>query len=245
MMISNNYLKKILSATIRCFFPHTCVLCGYPAKRTQDLCQPCLDDLPILAHSCPRCANNFTASLELLCGSCLKENPPFDYTHALFSYESPISNLITELKFQHNLVNAKVLGELMAEAIENKWYQHKSLPDIIIPMPLHNTRLKERGFNQALEIARPIAKRLHLPLDLTSKRIKFTQAQTTLQVKARAKNMKNAFYIDPSFTYQHVAILDDVITTGQTVTALSKALKQAGVHKIDIWCCAKVIKNGY
>ena len=92
-----------------------------------------------------------------ICGACLKNPPPFDLTHALFPYQPPIMQLIIALKFQHQLSYAQALGEWLTQAIQQGWYRHQPLPDLIIPVPLHPRRLRERGFNQALEIARPIA----------------------------------------------------------------------------------------
>ena len=142
------------------------------------------------------------------------------------------------MKFGHNLIYAKILGELFAHFIQEKY--QTNLPEIIIPVPLHNSRLRQRGFNQALEIARPIAKKLKTSLDVSScERSKNTIAQTELNMNERIKNLNNAFALIKSLNYKHVAIFDDVVTTGSTVHELSKVLRKAGVIKIDVWCCAK------
>lgn len=148
------------------------------------------------------------------------------------------------MKFQHALTNARLLGELLAEKIQQDWYREKSLPDVIIPIPLHKKRLRERGFNQALEIARFTAKKLHLPIDASSSlRTKPTLAQTTLSAKERQKNLRGAFLIKENFRYQKVAVIDDVITTGHTMMAFCQALKNQGAAQIDVWCCARAIDN--
>ncbi len=176
----------------------------------------------------------------LVCGQCLQKTPPFDATHALYSYQQPLIKLILELKFNQALVNARLLGEQLAAAVLQVWYKTKPLPNLIIPIPLHPTRLKERGFNQALEIARPIANMLKLPIDTTHcHRSKSTAPQATLLATERRKNVKGAFSVTENFTGQHVAVIDDVITTGSTVTEFCKVLKQHGVQKIDVWCCAR------
>lgn len=220
--------------------PATCILCGEKTDQEQDLCQPCWLDLPFLNHACPRCAQPMPESTDpFTCGACLKETPPYDATYALFFYQAPITKIITHLKFGHSLVNARILGELLATHIQEKWYQNKPLPEVIIPMPLHPQRLKERGFNQALEIARPIAKKLQMPLDFTAcQRTKATLAQATLTAVSRKQNIKNAFSIS-HLPYLHVAVIDDVITTGQTMQEFCKILKQYGVLSIDVWCCAR------
>src|SRR5579863_1691479 len=131
--------------------PFTCILCGRKSDRQQDLCSACLQDLPIIAQSCPRCANKTT--FENLCGLCLREPPPFTLTHALFAYEEPVISMILDLKFRQRLAYARIFGELLAEKIKTCWYRGKPLPDLLIPVPLHEQRLIERGFNQALELA--------------------------------------------------------------------------------------------
>jgi ComF family protein len=127
----------------------------------------------------------------------------------------------------------------MAEKVR-RYYQNQNPPDCIIPVPLHPLRLKQRGFNQALEIARPIAKKLKIPIDTTHcLRIVATLPQAAISATARKHNIKNAFIVNPLLKAKHVAIVDDVLTTGSTVTELAQRLKKSGVQKIDIWCCAR------
>jgi ComF family protein len=149
--------------------------------------------------------------------------------------------LITQLKFSNKLIYAKILAELF---INHLSYLNEPLPQCIIPVPLHRSRLRERGFNQALELAKPIAKRLAIPLDFKScTRVIATKAQSQILASERKKNIKNAFVIKQNFQYQHVAIVDDVMTTGSTVAELSKTLRKHGVKQIDIWCMARTSKN--
>jgi len=219
--------------------PYHCILCRAYCTRKQDLCEDCHAGLPVITHACPRCAQVMTTP-GLACGTCLSKQPPFDVTHALYLYQEPISNLILNLKFQHTLVNARILGELLLLKIQSDWYSEKPLPEVIIPIPLHATRLKERGFNQALEIARPIAHSLDLPIDYTScARQQATLAQATLHPKERKQNIKNAFQIVKPLPYRHIAVIDDVITTGHTINEFCKTVKKAGVQQIDVWCCAR------
>ena len=226
------------------FFPPIGILCHSPSDTVNDICQACLNELPILPQSCPQCAKTLPegTTSTLSCGQCLKFPPPFDATYALFSYEPPITKMIMGLKFSEKLVNARVLGALMADAVLSRWYVDKRLPHLIMPVPLHPKRLQERGFNQALEIGRTLTKRLDLPMDKHGcSRIKHTSPQATLAKNSRNQNMKNAFQVHRDYTNQHIALLDDVTTTGQTLTELSKALKKAGAAHIDIWCCAKTL----
>jgi ComF family protein len=240
-----NKIKKIYPWVL----PYTCLLCKHPSTLSIDLCHDCLHSLPSLTQSCMRCANAFTlenTNLNLCCGECLKKPPAFDKTFALFSYDFPIPQLIMQLKFQGNLMNAKLLGTLLSNALTTGWYAQQPLPEVIIPMPLHPQRLRERGFNQTIEIARPIAKALKIPLNLHDcHRIKATLAQAQLSLTDRQKNLEQAFVVAKHFNYHHVAVIDDVITTGQTMTTFCKALKKSGVAQIDVWCCAKTQWKGY
>lgn len=234
MKIITDYLKK----TAAWLLPYTCILCHQSAQRNQDLCLNCYDELPHLTHACPRCARPLKeVSSDTLCGHCLRHNPPFTTTLSLFYYEPPITRLILELKFNQNLAHARVLGELLAEKILR---QKLPLPKLIIPVPLHPQRLKERGFNQAIEIARPIARALQLPLDTEScQRIRHTAAQATLSADARLQNIKNAFHISKNLNQQAIAVVDDVITTGHTLMEFCNTLKKNGAGPITIWCCAR------
>jgi len=186
-----------------------------PSYRDKDLCRNCEIDLPWVNASLP---NNIIA---------------------VFYYQYPIDHLISALKFANKLIYAKVLGELMADRLVYS-YKCGSFPEVIVPVPLHKYRLRERGYNQALELARPIAKQLNIPIDFNScVRIKHTEAQSLVPAKQRQKNVKNAFEVSKNFSAQHVAVIDDVITTGNTIRELSKVLLQSGVSRIDLWCCAK------
>lgn len=218
-----------------------CVLCGGKPHSNIALCEACTEDLPWITHACMRCALPLPkdALIDQLCGNCLQHDLPFHRTIALFDYQTPIDRLITGLKFHDRLVYAKLLGELLAQCLIKR-YQHQTWPTCIIPMPLHKKRLRERGFNQSVEIARPLVKAFAIPLDRKScSRVRATVAQTSLPATERRQNIKNAFVVDAAFTAKHVAILDDVVTTGSTITELSWMLKNVGVEQIDVWCCAR------
>lgn len=149
-------------------------------------------------------------------------------------------SMIRKLKFNHQLIYARSLGALLAIQARESWYAGQSLPNRLIPVPLHPHRLSERGFNQALEIGRHVARELGLMLDYRAvTRVKATRAQSGLSKTARRENMRGAFNCQTRFDGLHVAILDDVVTTGQTVTELSQVLRQQGAAKIDIWCCGR------
>jgi ComF family protein len=236
MHFYKHYLKKIENWLL----PYTCLLCKKLTRNGQDVCHDCEQLFPLLNQACLSCAYPLTRIFATHCNRCIKTPPPFDRTHALYLYEAPIKQLILELKFKHALMNARILGEILANHIQKKWYLQKSLPDYIIPVPLHPNRLKERGFNQALEMARPIAKIIKRPIQYKNiHRVKSTFAQATLNAVERHHNMQEAFIIDLDLSHRYIAVIDDVITTGETLLSFCKMLKQAGAQKIDIWCCAR------
>lgn len=197
--------------------------------------------MPWLTHCCQLCAVPLAAqSQSAYCGACLQQPPIFHQAHALFLYSTPVNRLIWDLKFRHRLAVAQVLGYLLAEQMAVYYAQQTCYPDVLIPVPLHRNRLRERGFNQALELARPISKQLKIPLDFTvCKRIRETATQTGLSAKERAKNVKHAFTLQKQLKAQHVCLIDDVMTTGHTIAALSHSLQRQGTTRIDVWCSAR------
>lgn len=234
------FLAKFINPLLDQLFPSICLFCGLFAKRSISLCIACEQDLPILTHHCLQCAQVLTSVAICRCGDCLRYPKPYERTYALYNYEPPIVRLITALKFEHELSHAALLAHQFIQRIEHDWYHSQDLPQIILPVPLHIERLRERGFNQAIEIARPIAKRFKLKLDLHGViRTKQTQAQSGLSTKERKLNMADAFTIHGNYQGKTIAILDDVVTTGQTVATLASALKQAGASTIHIWCAAR------
>ena len=239
MLLNSKTIFSLLQKTQHWAFPHVCILCQAVCQ-DRDLCKPCANELPYCKTSCPQCGLALPdGEQSACCGQCLSKPPPFDHTITLFEYKTPIDQLITRLKFHEKLIYARVLGELMAESL-TKYYQNQPLPASIIPVPLHKKRLQERGYNQALELARPIAAQLQLPLLLNAcERSRATQAQSSLPRKARRQNVKGIFRLTGETLGKHVAIFDDVITTASTVTELSQLFKSTGVEKITLWSIAR------
>jgi ComF family protein len=218
-------------------FPPTCILCGNHGFGTLDICTSCFERLPRNNLCCYRCAEIFAAPIAVpaLCGRCLSEMPAFDETYAPFIHQDEIRYLITGLKFGKQFKNARLLGNLLAEYVDKATEK----PDYIIPVPLHKARYRERGFNQALEIAKTVSQNLQIPIDFTScTRHKDTLHQTGLTAKKRRQNLRRAFSVQKPI-HGHVAILDDVMTTGSTANALASELKKAGVSRVDVWVCAR------
>ncbi len=217
----------------------TCPLCS--ELNTQLICPACTKMLPEITTQCFQCGLPLnmvdTSHNALRCGQCVKTPPAFDLCISPYHYALPVSQFITQLKFQHKLYYAQVLAELLITKIE----QHaEGLPDCIIPVPLHKKRLRQRGFNQAVEIARPIARRYSIPLNTRCcTRVVSTAPQMQQNKKTRQKNIRNAFKIATDFPYKHVAIVDDVMTTGQTVNELARVLRKQGAERIQIWSAAR------
>jgi ComF family protein len=218
--------------------PPTCILCGNSGYNAQDICGACLGRLPKNRDCCYRCAESFPAptAIPTLCGRCLGELPAFDASHAPYQHQDEIRYLVTGLKFGAQFKNARLLGRLLAESVDIA----AGKPDCIIPVPLHKARYHERGFNQAVEIARTVSTVLQIPIDFTScVRHKDTPHQTGLSAKKRRKNLRRAFSLRRTVQADHVVILDDVMTTGSTVNALATVLKKNGIGRVDVWVCAR------
>ena len=229
----NNWLDIIQQL----LFPPTCILCGNAGHEGRDLCSPCRSRLPANVSCCPCCANEMAAAdSDRLCGRCVGSPPAFDKTYAPFLYQESMRYLITGLKFNAHHAHARLLGQLLVEHL----HLNACSPDCIMPVPLHNTRYRQRGFNQAIEIARHISSEMKIPLDLAScRRRRDTPHQAGLSAKQRRKNIKNAFELVRPVQCRNVAILDDVMTTGSTAHAMALLLKEHGVERVDVWVCAR------
>lgn len=214
--------------------PPACVLCHGPGAAGRDLCLGCEADLPYLTIACQRCA--MPLPMAGICGACQQDPPPFDATRALFHYREPVNHLIQRLKFNRKLYVARLLSDLLAQQLAGVWPR----PEAIIPIPLHPLRLRQRGFNQALELARPVAEALSVPLlPQACFRERDTPAQSGLDAVARHRNLKGAFKVAPALNLRHIALVDDVMTTGSTVAVVAQALRQAGVERVDVWVVAR------
>ncbi len=230
----NNWLGIIQEKV----FPPSCILCEGEGINGMDLCQGCFNDLPLNQNCCYQCAQPFEARTEApeICGQCLSSPKAFQETFAPFLYTRSIAYLISALKFGKHYKVARLLGMLMSRHI----HSYSEFPECILPVPLHRSRYRQRGFNQSVEIGRTLSRQLKIPLDLDScQRIHNTDQQTRLTAKQRHSNIQNAFSIMKPLNYQHISILDDVMTTGSTVQELALTLKRAGVERVDVWVLAR------
>ena len=228
-----NWLDTVCSA----LFPARCALCGAAADR--ELCAACHADLPHNRHACRCCAIPLPADAgeDALCGPCQQHPPPYTACLAALRYQAPLDRLVTGLKFHGRLAHGRLLAELLGDYLETRGFTR---PDLLVPVPLHPARLRRRGYNQALELARPLSKRFDLTLDVDAlRRRRDTQPQMELDHRQRLRNMRGAFEAGAQVRDRHVAVVDDVVTTGHTVEEAAKALLRAGAARIDVWACAR------
>jgi len=215
-----------------------CALCRAPAGNYA-LCRGCLQDLPYNQPACSRCAIGLPQPG--VCGACLQRPRPFTAAVAPLVWQPPVDYLLHLFKYQSHLELAPLLGGLLAEHLQQ---QHHALPELLLPTPLHPRRLRSRGFNQALELTRVVATRLDLPIDLqTLQRSRPTISQTGLSPRERRRNIRGAFRVDAAamdnIRGRHLAIIDDVLTTGSTAAEMSRTLLRAGAKRVDIWAIAR------
>ena len=236
-------LRQWLGTTL---LPAQCALCGIGCP--QVLCSPCRAQYlgqgrGQLRARCRQCANPLAdIEVALLCGRCLRQRPAYDATVTAFDYAAPVDQLLLQLKFGARLALAPLLAELLHVAIQQQ--QAWDAPQLLCPVPLGPARLAERGFNQALEIARPLARLLDVPLQpRLALRVRDTRAQSGVAPQERRANLAHAFAIAPEHEAVlhgcHVGIVDDVMSSGHTVNALAAACKHAGAARVSILVVAR------
>ena len=214
--------------------PARCLVCGEGGHQGQDLCEACREALPFNRVACRRCALPLAAAG--VCGACVRTPPPFAASRAAFVYSFPLDRLLPRLKFHGDLAAGRLLSQLMVEALAPA-----PRPMALVPVPLHPSRLRQRGYDQALELARPLARALGVPLRAdTLRRVRATAAQSELDAATRRHNVRGAFVARAGQLPGHVALVDDVMTTGATLAECAGALHRAGVERVDVWVAARV-----
>ncbi len=219
----------------RFVLPFRCLLCGGAGADGLDLCRDCAAELPRNRRCCARCALPL-AEPAALCGQCQRRPPPWDAAWVPFRYAWPLDRLESRFKFGADLAAGRVLSTLWSREP-----QPIERPGLIVPVPLHRGRLRARGYNQAVELARPLARALQVSLQHTwLQRERATAAQTELGADARRRNVRRAFAARTDVAWPgHVVLLDDVMTTGATLAECSRVLRRAGVRRIDVWALAR------
>lgn len=219
-------------------YPPHCVICNAPGFENLDLCRDCLDELPFNTHCCALCALPMeTESSSRVCGSCQTSPPAFDHCVSPLRFEHPVSQLVNGFKFHSKLAYGRLLAILLGNHLERHAVEP---PELIIPVPLHRRRLAERGYNQALELAKPLGRRFQTRVEAgLCQRTRPTPAQSGLDRKHRRRNLRGAFELKRPVDAQHIALVDDVVTTGSTVSEIAGLLKKAGVARVDVWSLAR------
>lgn len=221
-------------------WPLSCFCCGLTSANSFNLCTYCQRLLLTPAHQanhCYQCGRPLQQKAdEPLCGYCITQPPAHDQLVFVNAYTGLLRQLIIQFKFQHKHCLEPILAQLLSQKIASY-----PLPEAIIPTPLHPKKLNKRGFNQAQRLAQQISHHYQLPcLDQTCQRIQNTRPQSELSGRQRYRNVKNAFNVSQSIPYQHIALIDDVVTTGHTINALSQTIKQyTQVKTISVWCLAR------
>jgi len=226
------------SRLLRWLFPPVCSLCGASGHRGLDLCADCLSELPHNRRCCGHCALPLPQAVpEASCGTCQRHPPCFDRCLAPLIYETPVRELIGRFKYGGDLATGLLLAELLGAFVEQ---QPEPYPEVLVPVPLHPQRLRERGFNQAMELARLLGHRLGIPVaGQACRRVRATAPQSRLDKRARRRNVRGAFDVQRPPQVRHLTLIDDVMTTGSTADELARVLKGHGTARVDVWVCAR------
>lgn len=229
--------------------PNSCFLCGRKTDDGAAICPDCETLLPFSEPACQRCALPLPGTLSpssiastLMCGECISDEPAFSLSLAPLLYRKPVSTWISAFKYRARFREGHVLSSLLAKRLEEYYAGHpESLPEVILPVPVHWKRRLTRGFNQTEIIASHLARQLDIAVDKhLLVRQHFTPRQQQLGRVLRHKNLRSAFRINSGRKhYQRVAVLDDVITTGATIREISRLLQNSGVKEIHVWAIAR------
>jgi ComF family protein len=211
--------------------PQQCALCAAPSGAAL-VCAACDAALPRLPSACPLCALPTPAGA--VCGRCTAKAPPFAATRAVFAYAFPVDRLLQSLKYRGALPYAEFLADALAGVVTTR-------PDLVVALPLHPARQRERGFNQAQELARRVARRLRLPLAAGLARVRDTALQANQPYAARRRNVRGAFAALPIVAGKRVALVDDVMTTGATLASAAQAALRGGARSVEAWVVARTL----
>jgi len=235
-------VKTFLASCQELAFPSSCLGCQrrLPWRRLPLFCDDCRSEIAVISSPrCQCCGMTFAAGGDHLCGSCLRQSFAFDLARAALAYQPPVTGLISALKFQGQLTG---LSSLAALARSSSGFRELSVPELILPVPLHPRRLRERGFNQALLLARacfPELRELIHPGVL--QRHRPTMPQTALSGTLRRRNLVGAFSLIQPHTVNNrkILLVDDVFTTGSTVQECARILRGGGAVGVEVFTLAR------
>lgn len=221
----------------RMLFPPVCLVCGQDGRAEIDCCSGCEPELPLLAAQCARCGIEMVSDVAL-CGRCAMALPAFHATFPGFAYQDVIERLVRRFKFHGDLAAGRLLADLLARRLVD---QGAPRPQLMVPVPLHRRRRLRRGFNQSAMLCQDLSRWFAgLPWLEALKRQRPTATQSELPADRRSGNVRGAFALRrlPPGT-RHVALVDDVMTTGATLNECARVLVQAGVERVDVWVVAR------
>ncbi|MBH3416319.1 ComF family protein [Pseudomonas putida] len=222
-----------------------CLLCDEPADQAYPMCIACEQELPWLGDQCLRCALPLPIA-GLTCAHCCRHSPPFKSVIAPWQFGFPVDTLVSRFKHNRQWPLGRLMAELLGFGLLHRFAEGLPRPDLLLPVPLAKRRLRERGFNQAGMLGRWLSTQLGLPCDeRLLLRTRETPAQQQLDARARRRNLRQAFALSGELTGKHVAIVDDVFTTGATAQAIAEVLRKAGARRVDVYCLARTPKPGY
>ncbi|AYC31261.1 ComF family protein [Pseudomonas cavernae] len=223
-----------------------CLLCDEPADSGLSLCGPCENELPWLGEQCSVCALPLAVD-GLACGACLQRPPAFSRVETPWRYDFPLDALVTRFKHQAKWPLGRLLADGLSRHLQHAFGEGLPRPDCLLPVPLAKRRLRQRGFNQAALLARWLGTGLQLAVDeRLLQRVLETPAQQGLDAATRQRNLRRAFALanPAAVAGRHLALVDDVLTTGATAQSLARLLRQAGAARVDVYCLARTAKPG-
>ena len=251
-----------MRSILKFIYPKRCLACDSTKQLLGELaiCNACYEDLPHNRTSCSICSlplephslllngpvsgesKEVKKAQQGICAHCLKQRPVFQSSWSPFIYGQPLEWMIGQLKFNDKQMFAPLLSELMCLNVPSR-VTTAPMPDVIVPMPLHPARLKQRGFNQSTLLAKPLSEYLGITLDTSAcRRIKNTEHQTGKTAQQRRQNIRGAFEVQQGLNYKHVVVLDDVVTTASSVSELTITLLRQGVERVDVWSLSRAEK---
>ncbi|MBL0229288.1 MAG: ComF family protein [Moraxellaceae bacterium] len=211
-----------------------CLCCGYQKNYKHGFCLGCYHDLPHIKTPCLQCGLPLKTNTPCTCKA---EDWPFAACLSAFEYQFPINELVFQYKSQARLALCDSFAQALITQIKK---QQHPLPQVLMPVPLHPNKLKQRGFNQSLELAKALSKQLHIPIDYHSlQSTQQTTQQKSLNKQQRLVNVQSSYALTRPLSVTHIALIDDVITTGATTKTLAYLLREHGATQIQAWSIAR------
>jgi ComF family protein len=225
-------IDRCVKIALDALFPMRCIVCN--SMDETGLCPSCSAAAPRIDNPCRQCGAAIAVFPgDIRCGRCQTRPPAFELTIAPFTYAPPLSGIVYQFKYRRRIALARPLAKILAREIKSRGIE---LPELMVPVPLHWTRLVRRGFNQSWEICRALSAELSIYAERSAiKRTRRTPPQTELPLRRRRLNVRGCFKIEPSLRVDSIAIVDDVITSGETINQVASLFKKHGVQNIQSW----------